>query len=84
MHRIYLARIERINPEIIFVRGIPKQYPYYAYPIRGSWDQVERVDHLPEGYIKKWHRIKNNKMLYRNFDSIFSNCSKPRGHHNKK
>ena len=80
MHRIYLARIERLNPEVIFIRGVPKESPYYAYPIAGGWDGVERVDRLSEGYIKKWHRIKNNKMLYRNFDSVFSDCSKPRGY----
>ncbi len=84
MHRVYLARIERKNPEVIYIRGIPKRYPYYAYPISGGWDMVERVDHLPEGYVKKWHRIKDNKLLYRNFDSIFANCSKPRGFHLKK
>jgi len=78
MHRAYLARIERRRLEVVFIRGIPKQYPYYAYPVRGEWDKVEIMNNLPTGYIKKWHRIEDNKKLYRNFDSVFTNCSKPR------
>ena len=78
MHRIYLARIERINPEVIYVRGIPKEFPYYAYPVCNGWDDVERIYEIAKGYTKKWHRIKDNKKLYRNFDSVFTNCSKPR------
>ncbi len=34
---------------------------------------------LPEGYIKKWHRIKDYKSLYRNFNSGFQNVGGPRG-----
>lgn len=79
MHRVYLARVHGVNPKVIFIRGVPNQYPYYAFPVIGGWDKVERVDSIPKGYIKKWHRIQNNKMLYRNFDSVFTNCSKPRG-----
>jgi len=79
MHRCYLARLERRNIDVVFVRGIPKEYPYYAYPIRGSWEKVERINNIEKGYIKKWHRIQDNKKLYRNFDSVFSNCSQPRG-----
>lgn len=78
MHRVYLARMEGRNITVAYIRGVPKNYPYYAYPIKGGWDAVEKIDSLQEGYIKKWHRIENNKKLYRNFDSVFSNCSKPR------
>lgn len=78
MHRIYLARIERKPIEVIFVRGVPKEYPYYAYPVIGGWDSVKPVDELTPKTIKKWHRIQDNKKLYRNLDSVFSNCSKPR------
>lgn len=79
MHRCYLARTERRKIEVAYIRGVPKHLPYYAYPIRGGWDSVERIDSLEKGYIKKWHRIKENKQLYRNFDSAFKTCSKPRG-----
>ena len=35
MHRVFLARSEWIIPQVIYVRGIPKEYPYYAYPRPG-------------------------------------------------
>ena len=78
MHRCYLAKAERKKIEVVYVRGVPKDLPYYAYPIIGGWDSVERINSLEKGYIKKWHRLKDNKKLYRNFDSSFKTCSKPR------
>jgi len=79
MHRCYLAKVERKNIDVIYVRGVPKQYPYYAYPVLGGWNKVEKINTIEPGFIKKFHRIQDNKKLYRNFDSVFSNCSKPRG-----
>ena len=32
MHRLYLARMEWVVPQVTYVRGIPKEYPYYAFP----------------------------------------------------
>ena len=79
MHRIYMALLEGITPQVVFIRGVLKSCPYYAYPVPGGWNSVEIVDSLPENYIKKWHRIKNNKTLYRNFNSAFENVGGPRG-----
>lgn len=78
MHRIYLARLLGIIPKVVFIRGIPKEYPYYAYPLRNGWDDVIEIDSIQPNYIKKLHRIEDNKRLYRNFDSVFINCSTPR------
>jgi len=78
MHRIYLARIEKKPIEVIFIRGVSRNFPYYAYPVIGGWESVKAVDELTPGTIKKWHRIQDNKKLYRNFDSVFKCCSKPR------
>jgi len=79
MHRISLARMEWFIPQVIFIRGIPRDKPYYAYPAPGGWDSVVTRDDLPEGFIKKWHRISRYKTLYRNFNSAFSNVGGPRG-----
>ncbi len=84
MHRVYMARMDRVLPEVIFVRGVPKDLPYYAFPVPGGWERVSLVDELPEGYLKKWHRIKNYKSLYRNFNSAFDNVGAPRGYFKKK
>ncbi|MFZ5634706.1 MAG: hypothetical protein ACOY40_17900 [Bacillota bacterium] len=83
MHRVSLARMEWAVPQVIFVRGIPKDKPYYAYPVPGGWDAVVTREDLPGGFIKKWHRIKEYKTLYRNFNSSFSNVGGPRGRFTK-
>ena len=80
MHRVYLARMERSPIQVVYVRNVPKQYPYYAFPLVNGWNDVEVVQDLPEGYIKKWHRIKNYKSLYRDFNTGFQNVGGPRGH----
>lgn len=79
MHRIYYARMIGSKVLVAYIRGIDKKYPYYAYSLKNGWDDVQRVDSIPDGFIKKWHRIKDNKKLYRNFNSVFEECSEPRG-----
>jgi hypothetical protein len=81
---MYVARLEWKTPQVAYIRGIPAGYPYYAYPIPGDncWDVVKILEgsHIPSGLIKKWHRISDNKTLYRNFNSSFTNVGGPRGH----
>lgn len=83
MHRMYAARLEWKKPQVARIKGVPAEYPYYAYPIPGEncWDVVEILEgsHIHSGLIKKWHRISDNKTLYRNFNSSFINVGGPRG-----
>jgi hypothetical protein len=79
MHRVYLARMERSPIQVVYVREVPNEYPYYAYPLVNGWNDVEIVNELPEHYIKKWHRIPNYKTLYRDFNTAFQNVGGPRG-----
>ncbi len=83
MHRLYLAHRQWVIPQVVFVRGIPKTYPYYAYPNPFQWEGIEIIDELPEGYIKKWHRISDYHTLYRDFNSAFSRVGAPRGRFTK-
>jgi hypothetical protein len=78
MHRVYMAMREWVIPQVVLVRGLPKHLPYYAFPVPGGWGKIEERDDLPEGYLKKWHRIPNYHSLYRNFNSAFSNVGGPR------
>jgi hypothetical protein len=78
MHRVYMAVREWVIPQVVLIRGVPKNLPYYAFPLPGSWDKVEERDDLPAGYLKKWHRIENYYSLYRNFNSAFINVGGPR------
>lgn len=78
MHRIYMALREFVIPQVVLIRGIPKNLPYYAFPVPGGWTRIEERDDLPSDYIKKWHRIANYYSLYRNFNSAFGNVGAPR------
>ena len=80
MHRVYLARMERSPIQVVYVSNVPEQFPYYAFPLVNGWNEVSIVGELPEGYVKKWHRIKNYKTLYRDFNTGFQNVGGPRGH----
>ncbi len=84
MHRVYLAYLEWVIPQVVFVRGLPKSLPYYSFPIPDrDFSKVELRDDIPDGFIKKWHRIERNKTLYRDFNSSFTNVGGPRGNWSK-
>jgi len=78
MHRVYMALREWVIPQVTLIRGVPKDLPYYAFPVPGGWKNLEERDDLPPGYLKKWHRIANYHALYRNFNSAFRNVGGPR------
>ncbi|HAY20864.1 hypothetical protein [Desulfobacca acetoxidans] len=75
MHRVYLARSEWVIPQVVYVRGIPKAYPYYAFPRPQGWEGLDLLPDNPDKnrYLKKCHRIRYNKSLYRNFQAVFKN-----------
>jgi hypothetical protein len=83
MHRLYAGRLSWKTPRVLLISGVPSSVPYYAYPLPGPdpWGDVTVLegDKVPGGFIKKWHRIPDNKRLYRNFNAAFSNVGGPRG-----
>jgi len=79
MHRLYMAYLEWVSPQVVFIRGVPKDLPYYAFPHPTQWQDIDMMESLPEGYLKKWHRIQDYKTLYRNFNSAFEHVGTPRG-----
>lgn len=79
MHRLYMAYLEWVTPQVVFIRGVPKDLPYYAFPNPTQWHGIDLVESLPEGYLKKWHRIRDYKTLYRDFNSAFEQVGAPRG-----
>jgi hypothetical protein len=80
MHRVYLARLEWVAPQVVYVRGIPKEYPYYAYPRPERWEGIDILAENPdpETYLKKCHRRRDNKRLYRDFQAVFANVGRSR------
>lgn len=79
MHRMYLAWISWVSPVVAHVKNLPPEYPYYAYPLREQWAGVQMIERLTPEFVKKFHRIPDNKLLYRNFNSAFHNVGAPRG-----
>ncbi len=75
MHRVYLARQEWIIPQVVYIRGIPKEYPYYAYPRPEGWRHLDLLPDNPDKnrYLKKIHRRRDNKALFRDFQAVFRN-----------
>lgn len=80
MHRVYLARLERLIPQVVFIRGVPKAYPYYAYPRPEGWLGIDLLPENPDPqrYLKKCHRRRDNKRLYRDFQAVFHNVGRSR------
>lgn len=79
MHRVYAARRlgRRIN--IVLVRNVPPQYPYYAKPLEEGWNGVEELSALPDNYLKKTYRDPENyKALFRDFNEHFPGIQKQR------
>ncbi len=80
MHRLYLARLEWIVPQVTYIRGLPKSYPYYAFPRPMRWEGLDLLAENPDPktYLKKCHRIKDNKRLFRDFQAVFHNVGRSR------
>jgi len=80
MHRLYLARLEWVVPQVVYIRGLPQAYPYYAYPRREGWAGLDLLPENPDPqtYLKKCHRQRDNKRLYRDFQAVFKNVGRSR------
>jgi hypothetical protein len=80
MHRLYLARLQWVVPQVTFIRGLPKEYPYYAFPRKEGWEGLDLLAENPDPqkYLKKCHRVRDNKRLYRDFQAVFENVGRSR------
>ena len=80
MHRLYLARLEWVVPQVTYIRGVPREYPYYAFPRQERWEGLDLLAENPDPqrYLKKCHRVRDNKRLYRDFQAVFHNVGRSR------
>ncbi len=79
MHRVYTARKLGKKINIILVRNVPVEYPYYAYPLKNGWADVIELPEIPDTFVKKEYRDKENyKALFRNFNEVFPSIQKQR------
>jgi hypothetical protein len=79
LHRVSAARSLGLPISVVVARGVPSEYPYYAYALAGGWAELEMLDELPDGYQKKAYRLPDNyKALFREFNTVFPGVQKQR------
>ena len=72
MHRVYAARRLGLAITCVVIRGVPAEYPYYAYALTGGWPAVTSFEELPEGHQKKsYRRPLSYKALFRQFNVLY-------------
>jgi hypothetical protein len=79
LHRVYTAMKlgRRIN--VVRVRNVPPDYPYYAYALPEGWAGVTELGELRDGFQKKEYRDPlNYKALFRDFNEVFPGVQKQR------
>jgi hypothetical protein len=79
IHRVYAARKRGRALNVVLAKGVPAEYPYYAYALADGWAAVEELAELTEGYQKKAYRNPDNyKALFRDFNEVFEGVQKQR------
>jgi len=79
MHRVFAARSLGLPISVVIVRGVPAEYPYYAFALDGGWSRVTPLAELPDGHQKKEYRQPTNyKALFRDFNAMFPGVQKQR------
>lgn len=78
MHRVYTAQKLGKQLTIILVQNVPREYPYYAYPLEKGWNEVVELKELVEGFQKKSYREAQYKNLFRNYNAVFPGVQKTR------
>lgn len=79
MHRVFAARRAGQPISVVVARDVPARFPYYAFALETGWSDVELLDQMPEGRIRKKYRIPDDyRALYRDFNAIFPGVQKDR------
>jgi hypothetical protein len=79
MHRVFAARSLGLPIAAVVVRGVPREYPYYARALPDGWAGVRPFDELPDGFEKKSYRVPDNyKALFRQFNEVFPGVQQER------
>jgi hypothetical protein len=79
IHRVYCAKKLGKPINVVIARGVPAEYPYYAYALVQGWDEVTELAELPDGFQKKEYRDPlNYKALFRDFNAVLPGVQKQR------
>lgn len=72
-HRFMVARELKKDIRVIWIEGIPKEYPVISLPT--SWDQVRLFDQVPPEAVKRMYRFTDpgrHYFFYRDLSTIAS------------
>lgn len=79
IHRVFAARSAGLPIAVVLARGVPPEYPYYAYALDDGWAGVALLDELPERFQKKEYRRPDAyKALFREFNEVFPGVQQER------
>ncbi|HEX4892512.1 MAG TPA: hypothetical protein VFV47_04440 [Hyphomicrobiaceae bacterium] len=79
MHRVWAARQRNLPITVVLVRDVPRQWPYYAFPLENGWADVREMTTAPPTHEKKNHRDPgNHKALFRDFNAVFPGVQETR------
>ncbi|MCC6862314.1 MAG: hypothetical protein IT158_27310 [Bryobacterales bacterium] len=79
IHRVYCARKLGRKINVVAARGVPAEYPYYAYALQHGWSEVTELAELPDAFQKKEYRDPlNYKALFRDFNAVLPGVQKQR------
>jgi hypothetical protein len=79
IHRVFAARQAGLPINVVVIRGVAEQYPYYAFALRDGWADVQQLEELPANFQKKEYRSPSEyRSLFRDFNAIFPGIQKER------
>ena len=79
MHRVFAARSAGLPINVVVARGVPPEYPYYAYALEEGWPGVAELDELPDVFQKKEYRVPDNyRALFRLYNDVFPGVQEQR------
>jgi hypothetical protein len=79
LHRVSAARSLGLPISVVIARGVPSEYPYYAYALAQGWAELEQLEELPDEYQKKEYRLPESyKSLFREFNAVLPGVQKQR------
>ncbi len=79
IHRMYAAKSVGLPITTVVARGIPAEYPYYAFALPNGWAGVQPMDALPDVFQKKEYRQPTGyQALFRQFNDVFPGVQKAR------
>jgi hypothetical protein len=79
-HRSFLARQMGLPLRVCYIRGVHYANCYYAYPLPDGWNGVKMISSIPDGYIKKFHTVRDHKAKFRDYNSQFDNIGDSRAY----